>query len=161
MDCCPQRANANVWPKPGGRSKSPNPRRWRSKTRKSSCDGWHKRKFRTVLVVSTVFCGSWRIFHRIVPPRCVRIRRCCLAQPAESHRNGHEVLHSFEKMAPARQGYARLGPCLSGCEGSPSTDRFTGWPTFGLSFASVCQQCQAYTECKLFPDLDTAQEPAY
>jgi len=45
-------------------------------------------------------------------------------------------------------------------ESMNSTDRLAAWPIFGFSLASACQQYRAYTECKLFQDLDTLQEPA-
>lgn len=44
---------------------------------------------------------------------------------------------------------------------NPQIDRVTDRPTFDFSSTSVCQQYQATTECKLAPDLDTEQEPAY
>jgi hypothetical protein len=64
-------------------------------------------------------------------------------------------------MAFTRQGYAWPEPCQAGCKDSSPTDQVSGWTAFGLLFTSVCQQCQATTDCKPAPDLDTTQEPAY
>lgn len=68
--------------------------------------------------------------------------RCCLAPPAEVHRNGNELFFIFKKMVLVRQEYVQPKPFQSGCEGTLSSDQFKCWAIFSfhsLQYAHIAR----------------------